>query len=62
MKDWRDRTTTFEDYLHFFESRIASGLRSVCLREVSLTSNEVERLLGIRREGVEIHQAEYRRG
>jgi hypothetical protein len=60
LDDWRTQTTKFEDYVLFFKSAVASKLQSISLREVNLTSEQVNQLLTIRSEGVEItcHQVE----
>jgi hypothetical protein len=54
LDDWRERTTTFDDYAAFFSSPIASQLDSICLRDVNLTEDEVRSLLAIRDDGVQI--------
>jgi hypothetical protein len=58
LADWRERATRFEDYLSLFSSPVASRLESISLREVSLTRDQVCRLLGMRSEGVNITVAE----
>jgi hypothetical protein len=54
LDDWHKRTTSFEDYVGFFGSPLATRLRSICLREVNLSREQVRRLLEMRSEGVEI--------
>jgi hypothetical protein len=61
LDDWQAQTTSFEDYILFFRSSIAAQLQSICLREVNLTSNQVDRLLAIRREGVEITRHQFQK-
>jgi len=51
---WREQTTRFEDYVSLFESPVASRLESIALRELSLSKDQVGRLLKMRSEGVEI--------
>jgi hypothetical protein len=54
LKDWREQTTSFEDYKRFFVSEIATRVDSIYLREVNLTGEQVRHLLTIRSNGVEI--------
>jgi len=54
LDDWREQTTRFEDYVLFFGSPVASRLQSICLREVTLTPDQIRRLLDVRSAGVEI--------
>ena len=54
LDDWREQTTTFDDYRLFFASPVASRLESIFLREVNLTLEQVRSLLAIRSGGVEI--------
>jgi hypothetical protein len=61
LDDWQAKTISFEDYILFFRSSIAAQLQSICLREVNLTSNQVDRLLAIRREGVEITRHQFQK-
>ena len=54
LDNWREQTTTYDDYILFFGSVIASRLDSILLREVNLTDEQVGRLLTIKSAGVEI--------
>lgn len=54
LDDWQKQTTSLEDYILFFKSPVASRLKSITLREVNLTSSEVNQLLNIRSEDVDI--------
>jgi hypothetical protein len=54
LDDWRTQTTSFEDYILFFNSQIASQLQSISLREVNLTPKQVDEILAIRSKGVDI--------
>ena len=58
LDDWNKRTTSFEDYVTFFGSTVATRLESIRLREVNLTSDQVRRLREMRSEGVEITVAQ----
>ena len=58
LDDWREQTTTFEDYLSFFGAPIAGRLQSISLREVNLPPQQVRSLLAIRSQGVEITLAD----
>ncbi len=50
--DWRRDATSFEDYVHFFESPTAKQLESIRLQEVSLCPLQIDHLLNIRSTGV----------
>ena len=54
MDDWNKRTTSFEDYVAFIGSPLATRLESICLREVNLSRDQVRQLLGLRSKGVEL--------
>lgn len=54
LGDWREKTTTFDDYVRLFNAPIASTLDSICLRELNLTEEQVRSLLATRSDGVEI--------
>jgi len=63
LNDWRERMTSFEDYVLFFKSPVASQLESLCLRGANLTRAQVRHLHEMRSEGVEItcHEVTARR-
>lgn len=52
MTDWRRVTTSFEDYILFFESATAQRLEIIRLQEVSLSQSQIDHLLSIRSAGV----------
>lgn len=58
MTDWREKATSFEDYELFLRSPVAAGLKAIRLREVSLSAEQIKRLRGIRRVGVQITRRE----
>jgi hypothetical protein len=58
LDDWREKATTFEDYLSLFASPVGSRLESISLREVSLTRDQINKLLEMRSKGVDITIAE----
>jgi hypothetical protein len=58
LDDWRAQATQFEDYVALFASPVASRLDSISLREVSLSKEQVGRLLEMRSAGVDITIAE----
>lgn len=54
LDDWREQTTSYEDYVLFFRSELASRLDTISLREVTLSEEHIGRLLAIKSAGVEI--------
>jgi hypothetical protein len=54
LDGWREQTTRFEDYVSLFGSPVASRLESISLRELTLSRDQVGRLIKMRSEGVEI--------
>jgi hypothetical protein len=54
LRDWSKRTTPFEDYVSFFRSAVASRLESISMRQVNVSEDQVQRILEMRRNGVEI--------
>ena len=58
LDDWREQTTSFDDYVLLFGSRLGSSLDSMSLREVNLTEAQVGRLLAIKSAGVEITRSD----
>jgi hypothetical protein len=54
MTDWQTSVTPFEDYERLFRSPVLAGLRTVSLRSVSLTPQQIGQLRSIRRQGVSI--------
>lgn len=52
--DWREHTTPFEDYVRFFRSKTAAGLKTMKFQDVDLAPDLIRDLLRIRKDGVTI--------